>query len=75
MNEGKQMEPGIRKIFGTKRKRFSLEAERANFDFREKNQENDDKTFITVSHGVYGRVFVYKLQIISIFALIFLNNL
>ena len=66
------MEPSLKKLFGQKRKRFSLEAEQANFDFRGKRQENGDKPYLTVGHGVYGRVFIYMLPIIIIFALIFI---
>ena len=66
-----QMEPDLRKIFGPKRKRFSLEAEHANFDFRG-GQEHGERSFITTGHGVYGRAFIYLLPFIIIFALIFI---
>ena len=62
----------MKRIFGHRRKRFSLEAEHANFDFRGKTQETEDKPFLTVGHGVYGRVFIYMLPILILFALIFI---
>ena len=64
------MEPRLRKIFGSKRKRFFLEAEQANFDFRGNTEENNEKSYTTLGHGVYGRVFIYMLPIIIIIAMI-----
>lgn len=64
------MEPRLRKIFGSKRKRFYLDAEQANFDFRRNTEENTEKSYTTLGHGVYGRVFIYMLPIIIIIAVI-----
>ena len=64
------MEPRLRKIFGSKRKRFYLDAEQANFDFRRNTEENNEKSYTTLGHGVYGRVFIYMLPIIIILAMI-----
>ena len=64
------MEPTLRKIFGSKRKRFYLEAEQANFDFRGNTEETNEKSYTTSGHGVYGRVFIYMLPIIIILAMI-----
>ena len=64
------MEPRLRKIFGSKRKRFYLDAEQANFDFRRNTEENNEKSYTTLGHGVYGRVFIYMLPIIIIIAVI-----
>ena len=64
------MEPRLRKIFGSKRKRFYLEAEQANFDFRGNTEENNEKSYTTSGHGVYGRVFIYMLPIIIIIVMI-----
>ena len=64
------MEPRLRKIFGSKRKRFYLEAEQANFDFRGNTEENNEKSYTTSGHGVYGRVFIYMLPLIIILAMI-----
>ena len=64
------MEPTLRKIFGSKRKRFYLEAEQANFDFRGNTEENNEKSYTTLGHGVYGRVFIYMLPIIIIIVMI-----
>ena len=64
------MEPRLRKIFGSKRKRFLLDAEQANFDFRGNTEENNEKSYTTSGHGVYGRVFIYMLPIIIILAMI-----
>ena len=65
------MEPRLRKIFGSKSKRFYLEAEQANFDFRgNTTEENNEKFYTTLGHGVYGRVFIYMLPIIIILAMI-----
>ena len=66
------MEARLRRLFGQKRKRFSLQAEHANFDFRGKVQENGDKIFFSFGHQIYGSVLVYMLPIIIIFAIIFL---
>ena len=60
------MEPRLRKIFGSKRKRFYLDAEQANFDFRRNTEESTEKSYATLGHGVYGRVFIYMLPIIII---------
>ena len=64
------MEPRLRKIFGSKRRRFFLDAEQANFDFRGHTEDNNEKSYTTLGHGVYGRVFIYMLPIIIIIAII-----